>query len=160
MLQPGPLAATSEARSDRRVVLATVPSDAHTWNLIFLELLLEESGFEVTNLGPCTPAELVVNAADDPCVRAVILSSVNGHGAIEGQHFVPLLHRLGLRQPVAMGGKLGTDANFESARNRLVAAGCDRVFDPAEAPTLLVDWLEGFATDHAALDFDPHSVPA
>ncbi len=126
----------------RGVVLATVPSDAHTWNLIYLELLLQEAGFEVHNLGPCTPADLVVQAANGPDVCAVVLSTVNGHGGIEGQDFVPALYQGGLQVPVAIGGKLGTDDDFERARPRLVAAGCARVFAPTEDPRLLLEWLE------------------
>ncbi|MGQ4416103.1 methylaspartate mutase, partial [Streptomyces sp. SAS_269] len=34
------------------VVVSSLASDAHTWNLVFLQLLIEESGFDVVNLGP------------------------------------------------------------------------------------------------------------
>lgn len=42
------------------VVLSTIPSDSHTWNLLFLQLLLEEHGCEVTNLGACVPVATLV----------------------------------------------------------------------------------------------------
>ncbi|MFD0586215.1 hypothetical protein [Dactylosporangium darangshiense] len=42
------------------VIVTTVSSDAHTWNLVYLQLLLEELGCRVTNLGACTPDETIL----------------------------------------------------------------------------------------------------
>ena len=44
-------------REQPTVLLTGASSDAHTWNLVFLQLLIAEHGFRVTNLGPAVPAE-------------------------------------------------------------------------------------------------------
>lgn len=125
-----------------RVVLGTVPSDAHTWNLVYLELLLRENGFAVDCLGPCTSVDRLVAATASVGVDAVVLSTVNGHGGTDGAEQVRTLRRHRPTVPVGIGGKLDTDeAHFPSARSRLLAAGCDRVFTPHESPAALVDWL-------------------
>jgi len=113
------------------VVLGTTCSDSHTWNLVFLELLLEEAGYTVVNLGACTPEPLYVEA----CLRShpsfVVVSSVNGHGRSDAE---PLIQRIReqaeLRElPVALGGKLGTSGRLEPEEVRaLVNAGFTMVF--------------------------------
>ncbi|BAU88404.1 methylaspartate mutase [Streptomyces laurentii] len=52
--------AAPTAFSGRRVLVSSVSSDSHTWNLVFLQLLLEDLGHEVTNIGACVPDELLI----------------------------------------------------------------------------------------------------
>jgi hypothetical protein len=47
------------------VLLTGTASDAHTWNLVFLQKYIAEAGHEVVNLGPCVPESLLV----DTCLR-------------------------------------------------------------------------------------------
>jgi hypothetical protein len=50
--------------SDRRsIVVTSVSSDSHTWNLVSLQLLFEELGPRMSNLGACPP-----DAAAGACV--------------------------------------------------------------------------------------------
>jgi N-dimethylarginine dimethylaminohydrolase/methylmalonyl-CoA mutase cobalamin-binding subunit len=114
------------------VVVTSVPSDSHNWNLVYLELALTELGHRVLNLGPCVPDELLVSE----CLRVrpdlVVVSSVNGHGLIDG---VPLIGRIRAcpelaGTPVVIGGKLGIagPAGLQS-RDQLRSAGFDAVFE-------------------------------
>jgi methylaspartate mutase sigma subunit len=117
-------------------VLATVSSDAHGWNLVYLELVLRECGFDVVNLGPCTAVREVVDAVVDTAPALVVLSTVNGHGAFEAPAYARAL-RADVRTrsvPVVVGGKLTTDDRLdEHQRERLHASGFDRVFVEADA---------------------------
>lgn len=97
------------SREQPSVVLTGVSSDAHTWNLVFLQLLITEHGCRVTNLGPAVPTDLLVTE----CLRVdpdlVVVSTVNGHGAADGIAAVTALRaepRLA-DIPVVIGGKLG-----------------------------------------------------
>ncbi|WP_327379048.1 methylaspartate mutase (plasmid) [Streptomyces sp. NBC_01216] len=118
-------------------VLSTVSSDSHTWNLIFLELLLTETGYHVHNLGACVPDELLIGTCHDRRPDLLVLSSVNGHGAIDGARVIrslraaPALAAL----PAVIGGKLGTDGDngVPARRRRLTEAGFDAVFEGASA---------------------------
>ncbi len=102
------------------------------WNLVFLQLLLEENGGQVVNLGACTPDELVMSE----CLRirpdALVISTVNGHGHIEGLRLIRKIRgHSGLAlMKVVIGGKLGVHGSRHAgSRAELVANGFDAVFE-------------------------------
>ncbi|PPS90017.1 Glutamate mutase sigma subunit [Streptomyces sp. MH60] len=117
------------------VLVTGTSSDAHTWNLVYLQLLLEEWGHEVTNLGPCAPDDLVMGSAVELRPDLIVVSSVNGHGHQDGLRLVQVLRaRPELAgTTIVIGGKLGTDGlrNVGQVR-RLLAAGYDGVFDDGD----------------------------
>jgi methylmalonyl-CoA mutase cobalamin-binding subunit len=117
-----------------------VSSDSHTWNLVFLQLFLEENGYAVTNLGPCVPDDLLVSSAGREQPDAIVISSVNGHGHRDGARVVRALRAAPLTRgiPVLIGGKLGIHGPSDlSYAEDLLAAGCDAVFgDDASAESL------------------------
>jgi methylaspartate mutase sigma subunit len=133
------------------VIVSSVASDSHTWNLVFLQLLIEECGYDVINLGPCVPDELLVSEclAHDP--EMVVISSVNGHGYQDGMRVIELLRDRGelAETPVVIGGKLGTDgAEGVSRVLELTRAGFDAVFEDGQDPV---------ADFRAFLEADPKS---
>ena len=114
------------------VVVTGVASDAHTWNLVFLQLLIEEFGHQVVNLGPCVPDELLIAECRrlDPVM--VVVSSVNGHGYQDGMRLIDKLRACEelATTPVVIGGKLGISAQQDLwSADELLAAGFDAVFD-------------------------------
>jgi methylmalonyl-CoA mutase cobalamin-binding subunit len=113
------------------VLLSSVSSDSHTWNLVFLQLLLEETGHDVVNLGACVPDELLLSECVERHPDAVVVSTVNGHGHADGRRLIATLRadeRLsGLL--VVIGGKLGVGGDHDAGlADELVAAGFDAVF--------------------------------
>jgi methylmalonyl-CoA mutase cobalamin-binding subunit len=130
----------------KRVVVSGIPSDSHSWSLVFLQLLLEEHCCAVTNLGPCTPIELVVQTCLDQRPDALIVSTVNGHGHIEGRELIEAVRRHPslARMTAVIGGKLGTlgpgNVRFASP---LLDAGYDAVFAEGDRPQGLIDMLCG-----------------
>jgi methylaspartate mutase sigma subunit len=121
-------------RPDRRrptIVVTTVASDSHTWNLVFLQLFLEELGYHVVNLGPCVPDDLLLQRCREIRPAAVVVSSVNGHGHQDGLRVIRRLRADDLlaATPVAIGGKLGVDGGTTSHAAELLAAGFDAVFE-------------------------------
>ena len=130
----------------RPVVVSGTVSDAHTWNLIYLQLLVEELGYRVVNLGPCVPEELLLAA----CIRLrpafVVLSSVNGHGGQDGLRLIRRLRAVGeLRDlRIVIGGKLGIGGADPQIVAELAAAGFDAVFDDnADGAVLLRRFVRG-----------------
>lgn len=112
-------------------IVATTPDDSHVWNLIGVQLKLEERGFHVHNLGACTPPETVAEAVRDLRPDLLVISTVNGHGSIS----VPLimqaleLYQLNRTTKIVVGGLLTTDqASADRATRELNAAGCAGVF--------------------------------
>lgn len=111
------------------IVVSATASDAHTWNLVFLQLLLEELGHRVTNLGPCVPDEVLLTECRRHRPDLVVISSVNGHGCHDG---IRLIRRLRAdpgvgATPAVIGGKLAV-ANAPAQPQRLIEAGFDAVF--------------------------------
>jgi methylaspartate mutase sigma subunit len=130
----------AEQASGLRVLLSTTSSDSHTWNMVFLHLLLEESGHRVINLGPCVPDDLLVESARLHQPDAIVITTVNGHGQIDGARVVRALREKAATRhiPVMIGGQLGIDGpSTDDQVRRLLAAGFDAVFIPAADPAQL-----------------------
>ncbi len=125
----------------RRVLLSTTSSDAHTWNLVFLQLLLEDSGHEVVNLGPCVPDDLLLATARTMRPDAIIVSSVNGLAGVDGPHAARAIRSCPETReiPMIIGGKLGISPGARDGTvSALIAAGYDSVFaDEADPESLL-----------------------
>ncbi|MBB4689008.1 cobalamin B12-binding domain-containing protein [Amycolatopsis jiangsuensis] len=114
------------------VIVSSMASDSHTWNLVYLELLVGELGFDVVNLGACVPDELLESETLSRRPEMLVLSSVNGHGYQDGLRVVQRLRSFPeLRSlPIVIGGKLGTGGPLsEEQTAELLFAGFDAVFD-------------------------------
>lgn len=129
-----------------RILLCGPSSDSHTWNLVFLQLLIEHMGHEVINLGACVPDENIINASRDFHVDALIVSTVNGHGHIDGQRLIRKIRkddRLSTL-PCVIGGKLGTQG---SENNQFITGlrsdGFDAVYDDASDIGKLQSFVNG-----------------
>jgi methylaspartate mutase sigma subunit len=115
-----------------KVIVTSVASDSHNWNLVYLQLLLEELGHRVVNLGPCVPDELLVAECLQARPDLVVVSSVNGHGFFDG---VRLIGELRAQPELAttttvIGGKLGIGGpGGKRSRDELKGAGFDEVFE-------------------------------
>lgn len=116
--------------SGSRVVVSSTSSDAHTWNLVFLELLITHYGHVVHNLGPCVPVAHLVEECILRRPALLVLSSVNGHGVTDGINAIRAIraaHALA-NLPVVIGGKLTTTGDLSDVvRNRMLDAGFDAV---------------------------------
>lgn len=146
-----PLPASSQGTADpattgRRVLVSSVSSDSHTWNLVFLQLLLEDLGHEVTNIGSCVPDELLIAECRRHRPDMMVISSVNGHGALDGSRLIRRLRQ----EPdlsdlkVVIGGKLGIrGAEGESHSQALLDAGFDAVFEDAAGIAPFRHYLAG-----------------
>ncbi|MFJ8033496.1 cobalamin B12-binding domain-containing protein [Streptomyces sp. NPDC096032] len=131
MTQPAELA-PRDPSGTLDVVVTGLPSDAHTWNLVFIQLLLEDLGHHVVNLGPCISQDEIVESCCKYQPDLLVVSSVNGHGAHDAEHLVRALRArwelAGL--PAVVGGKLGVRGaeGRDGHGRRLVDAGFDAVF--------------------------------
>lgn len=115
-----------------RILVTSVSSDSHTWNLVYMQLLLEEMGHSVVNLGSCAPDDLIIAECERVLPDLVVVSTVNGHGHIDGERLIAKIRaRAGLADlPVVIGGKLGIrGADNTTHVSRLADAGFDAVFE-------------------------------
>jgi N-dimethylarginine dimethylaminohydrolase len=122
------------------VVVTSVASDSHTWNLVYLQLVLEELGHQVVNLGACVPDELLVTECLRIRPHLVVVSTVNGHGFHDGLRLISRIRDYAelAEMPVVIGGKLGIAGPAgQEGREQLRAAGFDVVFEEGAAITAL-----------------------
>jgi methylmalonyl-CoA mutase cobalamin-binding subunit len=125
-------------RRPLKFLVSTVPSDSHVWNLVVLQLVLEEMDHEVVNLGACVPVELLLRACRDERPDCVVISTINGHGHVDGAQIITALRAdpelSGLT--VVIGGKLGVEGDADAAlRDELLQHGFDEVFQVAAGDT-------------------------
>lgn len=128
------------------VLLSGTASDSHTWNLVYLQLLLEEEGYRVVNLGACVPPVLLADECEAEQPDLVVLSTVNGHGYQDGPRaLAEVRSRPGLASvPVVIGGKLGTGGPEPVQADALRAAGFTEVFDDDTAITRFREFIAAF----------------
>lgn len=129
----GPIETAAPVRpaAGRRALLTTIPSDAHSWNLIFMTAFLREQGYQVVNLGVCVPVATTLAAGRREAPALVVVSTVNGHGYIEGIELAAAMRRdpllAGTR--LVLGGLIHSDPQLaEQHTARLRSAGFDQVY--------------------------------
>ncbi|MFN7097581.1 MAG: cobalamin B12-binding domain-containing protein [Gammaproteobacteria bacterium] len=114
-----------------KILLTTIPSDSHMWNLVFMQLFLEEHGHEVINLGACVPIDLIIREAHYHRPGMIVVSSINGHGNIEGRELATAVKACDLLKNInlVIGGKLSTKGiNNIDYVSTLKQAGFDEVY--------------------------------
>jgi methylaspartate mutase sigma subunit len=115
-------------------LIATVESDSHMWNLVYLQLWLTEQGYGVKNLGSCTPVAEVLKALEQQQPSLLVVSSVNGHGYYQGKQ---LIEQVRWRYPdleCVIGGMLTTSQEQTGRiREDLLRAGYNGVFVGVDA---------------------------
>ncbi len=130
---------------DKLVALLTgVRSDSHTWGLTYMHLLLEERGFRAINIGANSSTKEVTDAANNNLPEIIVVSSVNGHGFIEGQELAEALEAEGLGNVTkVIGGILPTDPNeIPVATEALLLSGFDAVFNGPESVQRFLTFLD------------------
>lgn len=114
-----------------KILISSIPSDSHTWNLVYMQMLVHELGHEVINLGQCMPIDELIKSAHYYRPDLILISTVNGHGHIEGMEIIKQVkcHDLLRNIKVVIGGKIGTKGEENIIyENKLKEAGYDEVF--------------------------------
>ncbi|GAA2473308.1 cobalamin-dependent protein [Actinocorallia cavernae] len=131
----------ADAGSGRRlVILGVAASDSHAVANQLIAHGLRAQGFDVVNLGTCTPvAEFAAACREHPEAEAVLIGSMNGH-AYEDLRELPAARASGaVPCPVVLGGNLSVGSTKDAAATeRLLALGVDRIVtDPSLLPAVL-----------------------
>ncbi|MFF8599735.1 cobalamin B12-binding domain-containing protein [Streptomyces sp. NPDC015232] len=125
-----------------RCLVSTVESDAHIWNLVYLQKVLEEHGATVLNLGSCTPVAEVLDGIATFRPDLLVVSSVNGHGHHGARVLLTEVRRRGLEVPCVVGGKLTTaESDNDRVRRDLLSLGYTDVFTGEDSIDRFRDFL-------------------
>ncbi|MEU7643555.1 cobalamin-dependent protein [Streptomyces huasconensis] len=136
----------------RTVILGVAASDSHAVANHLIAYSLRGLGFDVVNLGTCTPVEEFAEACvRHPDAEAVVIGSLNGHIHEDLRGLDRAKQSGRITCPVIVGGNLSVGSHKGgTSHDRLYAAGVDHILsDPAELPGLL-DALRAERTSAAA----------
>lgn len=135
------------AEKELRIVVSALSSDAHTWNLVFIQLLLEELGHNVLNLGACVPDRVIADYCRAARSDLLVVASINGHGMPDGISLMNTLKEYPdlASMPVVIGGMLSTPGADNG--HCLLAAGFDAVFDNSAGGARLRDYVDGLQSE-------------
>lgn len=115
----------------QKVILSSISSDSHIWNLIYLQLVLESLNFDVINMGPSVNVADLTIACHRHQPSYLVVSSVNGHGYLKGIEIIRTVKTMNLlkNMKVVIGGKLGVNGIITQTQiNHLYDEGYDEVF--------------------------------
>ncbi len=133
------------------VVLGVIGADCHSVGNKILEMFFADKGYHVVNLGVMVSQEEFIHAALETDARAILVSSLYGHGEIDCQGLREGCREAGLDDMLLyVGGNLVVGKTpFETVERKFKAMGFDRVFGPhanlEEAVALLEDDLRRHA---------------
>ncbi|MER5432064.1 cobalamin-dependent protein [Streptomyces sp. NPDC002588] len=137
----------------RTVILGVAASDSHAVANQLIAHFLRGLGFDVVNLGTCTPVEEFAQAyREHPEAEAVIIGSLNGHihEDLRGLGQAKETGRIGC--PVIVGGNLSVGSRKDpSAHERLYALGADRILARPDGLPALLDELRAARTTPVGL---------
>jgi methylaspartate mutase sigma subunit len=122
-------------------VLGVAASDAHAVANHLIAYSLRANGFDVVNLGTCTPvSEFAEAARKHPDALAVVIGSLNGH-VHEDLRDLRLARESGdIGCPVIVGGNLSVGSRKNASdTERLHALGVDHVLTRPEDLHVLLD---------------------
>lgn len=114
------------------IVLGVIGSDCHSVGNKILEAVFSEAGFNVINLGVMVSQEEFINAAIESAAKAILVSSLYGHGEIDCAGLREKCIEKGLDEIVLyVGGNLVVGkADHAEVEKKFKAMGFDRVFAP------------------------------
>ncbi len=123
-----------------KVVLGVIGADCHAVGNKILNYALLQGGFEVINLGVLVPQEEFINAAIETNAKAILVASLYGHGEIDCRGLKDRCRESGLSDiKLYVGGNLVVGkTDFTEVRNKFLAMGYDRVYEPGILPDQVI----------------------
>ncbi|OQA05838.1 MAG: Methylaspartate mutase S chain [bacterium ADurb.Bin374] len=114
------------------VVLGVIGFDCHSVGNKILDAFFTQAGFKVTNLGVMVSQEEFISAAIETDAKAILVSSLYGHGEIDCAGLREKCIEKGLDHiRLYVGGNLVVGKTpFDAVEKKFIAMGYDRVFPP------------------------------
>jgi methylaspartate mutase sigma subunit len=116
------------------IVLGVIGADCHSVGNKILDAFFTEKGFHVVNLGVMVAQDEYIDAAIETGARAILVSSLYGHGEIDCAGFRERCIERGLEDVLLyVGGNLVVGKTpREVVTGKFKAMGFDRVFMPSD----------------------------
>jgi methylaspartate mutase sigma subunit len=112
------------------LVMGVIGADCHAVGNRILEMVFGQAGFKVVNLGVMVSQDEFIAAALETGARAILVSSLYGHGEIDCLGFRDRCLERGLDRIVLyIGGNLVIGkSDFKAVESKFRTMGFDRVF--------------------------------
>jgi len=117
---------------NKTIVLGVIGADCHAVGNKILDYVLTEAGFDVVNIGVLSSQEDFINAAIETSARAILVSSLYGHGEMDCMGFRQKCDESGLENILLyIGGNIVVGKQiWEDVEKRFLNMGFDRVYPP------------------------------
>lgn len=136
---------------DRTMVLGVIGADVHAVGNQILNFAFTQAGYNVINLGVMVSQEEFIEAAIESAAKAIVVSSLYGHGELDCRGLREKCDEAGLKGILLyVGGNVVVGKQpFAEVEKRFKAMGFDRVFGPGTPPETTIAALN---EDFAALE--------
>lgn len=124
----------------KTLILGVIGADVHAVGNRILDYALTEAGFTVVNIGVLATQEEFINAAIETDARAILVSSLYGHGELDCRGLKQKCVEAGLGNvPLYVGGNLVVGKqDFAVVEEHYREMGFDRVYPPGTLPDVLI----------------------
>ncbi len=114
------------------VVIGVIGADVHAVGNKIIDHVLSSNGYNVVNIGVLSSQEDFINAAIETDAKAILVSSLYGHGEMDCKYFKEKCEEAGLEHvKLYVGGNIVVGKqDFEEVENRFKKMGFDRVYAP------------------------------
>ena len=128
------------------VVIGVIGADVHAVGNKIIDYVLSENNYNVVNIGVLSSQEDFINAAIETDAKAILVSSLYGHGEMDCKFFKEKCEEAGLGHvKLYVGGNIVVGKqDFLEVEKRFKDMGFDRVYPPG---TKIEDCLEDLRED-------------
>lgn len=121
---------------NNKLILGVIGADVHAVGNKILAYAFEEAGFEVVNLGVMVSQEEFVEAAIETDAKAILVSSLYGHGELDCRGLREKCIEAGIEDILLyVGGNLVVGkAHFSEVKQKFLEMGFNRVYPPGSDP--------------------------
>ena len=116
----------------KTVVIGVIGADVHAVGNKIIDHVLSAKGYNVVNIGVLSTQEDFINAAIETDAKAILVSSLYGHGEMDCRYFKEKCEEAGLEHvKLYVGGNIVVGKqDFNEVEQRFTKMGFDRVYPP------------------------------
>lgn len=116
----------------KTVVIGVIGADVHAVGNKIIDFVLTNAGYNVVNIGVLSTQEDFINAAIETDAKAILVSSLYGHGELDCRDMRINCEESGLSDiKLYVGGNIVVGKqDFDEVESRFKAMGFDRVYPP------------------------------
>jgi methylaspartate mutase sigma subunit len=128
----------------KTIILGVIGADCHAVGNKILDFAFSQAGFDVVNIGVLSPQEDFISAAIETNAKAILVSSLYGHGEIDCRGLREKCDEAGLSDIVLyVGGNLVVGKqDWDSVKERFINMGFNRVYAPGTDPKISIEDLK------------------